>query len=63
MTKDMTEGTDVIADDIQGLINIGINVSIKNQTYKIMDNIIGLDIPNSVRSEMSSKSEISVITI
>ena len=61
LTKDMTEGTDVIADDIQGLINIGINVSIKNQTYKIMDNIIGLDIPNSVRSEMSSKSEISVI--
>ena len=57
----LTEGTDVIADDIQGLINIGINVSIKNQTYKIMDNIIGLDIPNSVRSEMSSKSEISVI--
>ena len=60
-TKGMTEGTNVIADDIQGLINIGINISVKNNKYKIMDKIIGLDIPNSVKSEVSSKSEISVI--
>ncbi len=60
-TKGIAEDTNVIADDIQGLINIGINVSVNNGKYKIMDNIIGLDIPNSVKSEASSKSEISVI--
>ncbi len=59
-TKNMTEDTDVIRDDIQGLINIGININVNNGKYKIMDTIIGLDIPSSVKSS-TSKSEISVI--
>ncbi len=60
-TKDMNEDKGVISDDIQGLINIGININKGNEKFKIMDNIIGLEIPVSVNSESASKSDISVM--
>lgn len=60
-TKGMNEDTGVISDDIQGLVNIGINIGKKDNKYKIMDTIIGLDIPHSIKSTNISKSDISVL--
>lgn len=57
----MNEDTGVISDDIQGLVNIGINIGKKDNKYKIMDTIIGLDIPHSIKSTNISKSDISVL--
>lgn len=60
-TKGMNEDTGAISDDIQGLVNIGINIGKKDNKYKIMDTIIGLDIPHSIKSTNISKSDISVL--
>ena len=60
-TKGMNEDKGTIADDIQGLINIGMNINKNGQKYKIMDTIIGLEIPNSVRSTGVSKSELTIL--
>ena len=57
----MTEDKGTISDDIQGLINIGINVNRNGNKYKIMDRIIGLDIPNSIKSIDASKSGLSLL--
>ena len=60
-TKGMNEDKGTIADDIQGLINIGMNINKNGQKYKIMDTIIGLESPNSVRSTGVSKSELTIL--
>lgn len=60
-TKGMNEDTGAISDDIQGLVNIGINIGKKDNKYKIIDTIIGLDIPHSIKSTNISKSDISVL--
>lgn len=60
-TKGMTEDTGTISDDIQGLINIGINVNKNGNKYKIMDSIIGLDIPDTIKSIGASKSDLSLL--
>ncbi len=60
-TKGMAENKGTISDDIQGLINIGININKSNDKFKIMDNIIGLEIPVSIKSDSTSKSDISVL--
>ena len=60
-TKGMDEDTGTIIDDIQGLINIGINVNNSGDCFKVMDNIVGLDIPASVKSLDASKSDLSVL--
>ena len=60
-TKGMDEDTGTIIDDIQGLINIGINVNKSGDCFKVMDNIVGLDIPDSVKSSDASKSDLSVL--
>lgn len=60
-TKGMAENKGTISDDIQGLINIGININKSNDKFKIMDNIIGLEIPVSIKSDSTSKSGISVL--
>ena len=60
-SKGMTEDCETIADDIQGLINIGINVKISNKKYKIMDTIIELDIPNSIDKTTIAKSDLSIL--
>lgn len=57
----MTEDKGTISDDIQGLINIGINVNRNGNKYKIMDRIIGLDIPDSIKSIDASKSDLSLL--
>lgn len=60
-TKGMTEDKGTIFDDIQGLINIGININRNCDKYRIMDNIIGLEIPNSIKNECVSKSDLSIL--
>ena len=57
----MTEDKGTISDDIQGLINIGINVNINGNKYKIMDRIIELDIPDSIKSIDAPKSGLSLL--
>ena len=60
-TKGMTEDKGTISDDIQGLINIGINVNKNRDKFKIMDNIVGLNIPNSMKSTDATKSDLSLL--
>lgn len=60
-TKGMTEDKGTISDDIQGLINIGINVNKNGNTFKIMDSIVGLEIPDSVKSVAATKSDLSLL--
>lgn len=58
--KGMDEDIGTISDDIKGLINIGLNVSQNGDSYKIMDKIIGLDIPNNMKKAVE-KSDISAL--
>lgn len=44
-TKDFVEKEDTILDDINSLKNIGLNIKITNNRYKISDTITHLDIP------------------
>ena len=60
-SNDMVEDADTITDDIQGLINIGLNVKRNGDKYKSMDNIVGLEIPDSVKSADASKSDLSLL--
>jgi len=60
-SKGMTEDCETIVDDIQGLINIGINVKVSEKKYKIMDTIIELDIPNAVDNIPVAKSDLSIL--
>jgi hypothetical protein len=57
----MNEDTGTITDDLQGLVNIGINVNKSGDKYRIMDTIIGLDIPDGAKSTNTSKSDLSVL--
>ncbi|MBQ5319092.1 MAG: restriction endonuclease [Oscillospiraceae bacterium] len=59
--KGMSEDNGTITDDIQGLINIGININKSGEKFKIMDNIIGLEIPDSIKSDGAVKSDISLL--
>ena len=61
LTKGMEEDAGAISDDIQGLINIGINVNKNGDKFKIMDSIIGLEIPDSVKSAGAVKSDLSLL--
>lgn len=60
-TKGMTEEAGTISDDIQGLTNIGININKNGDKFKIMDSIIGLEIPDSVKSTNAAKSDLSLL--
>lgn len=59
-TKGMEEDAGTILDDINGLINIGLNVSQNSDKYKIMDKIIGLEIPSSMKKAVE-KSDITAL--
>lgn len=54
------EDVDTIADDIKGLVNIGLNVSKNGDKYKIMDTIIGLGIPSKAKNAIE-KSNLSAL--
>ncbi len=59
-TKRMLEDTDTIADDINGLVNIGLNVSKNGNKYKIMDRIVDLKIPSS-DGVVAEKSDLTAL--
>lgn len=56
----MEEEKETIIDDIQSLENIGLNVKKTTDTYRIMDDITGLKLPETVVSSVPVKSEVSV---
>ena len=60
-TKGMNEDKETVFDDIQGLVHIGINVNRKGDKYKIMDDIVGLEIPNSIKTLSVSKSDLTAV--
>ena len=60
-TKGMSEDVETVLDDIQGLMNIGINIRKSGGKFRITDSIIGLDIPNIAASEHTSKSDVTLL--
>lgn len=59
-TKGICEDVGTISDDIKGLINIGLNMSQNGDKFKIMDKIIGLEIPNNLK-KTAEKSDITAL--
>lgn len=59
-TVGLEEDVGTIADDIKGLVNIGLNVTQNGNKYKIMDTIIGLNIPN-VAKNVVEKSDLTAL--
>lgn len=59
-TLGLEEDVGTIADDVKGLVNIGLNVSKNGNKYKIMDTIIGLGIPNKAKNAIE-KSNLSAL--
>lgn len=59
-TLGLEEDISTIADDVKGLVNIGLNVSKNGNKYNIKDTIIGLDIPNKTKNVIE-KSNLSVL--
>lgn len=55
----LDESLETIQDDIDNFTNIGIRVSLKNNKYRLLDDIQGLEIP--LKPNEVSKNEISVL--
>lgn len=53
-SKKISENTSVILDDIKNFSNIGLNIKLTNNKYKIEDKIIGLNIPETLNNEPKS---------
>lgn len=60
-TNGINEDSVTITDDIRGLENIGLSISRKGNSYKLMDTIVGLEIPSSIEKTPLAKSDLSVI--
>lgn len=57
--KGMDVSSATIRDDIQGLINIGLNIDASNEEYLLKDKIVGLKMPdNAIAAE---RSDLSII--
>lgn len=52
--KGLSENNTAIENDINGLINIGLNISLSNRKYKCNDEIKGLEIPTQIETEEKS---------
>lgn len=59
-TLGLEEDVSTIADDVKGLVNIGLNVSKNGNMYNIKDTIIDLDIPNKTKNVIE-KSNLSAL--
>ncbi len=57
----LEETVETIKDDICGFENIGLNVKRTGKTYKIMDDIVGLEIPADDAGRISVKSDMAVV--
>lgn len=59
-TKGFDEEEETLLDDLKSFQNIGLNVKKSGENYRIMDEIIGLQIPEIQNTEENVKSEISI---
>ncbi len=59
--KELLETEDTIKDDISSFENVGLTVAKKQDTYKIMDTIIGLNIPEEICGKNIAKSNIAIV--
>lgn len=56
----LEEGNETILDDLQSFGNIGLQVKKAGNTWKVMDEIVGLKLPAALRQAAPVKSEVSV---
>lgn len=59
--KGLDEETETILDDLKSLENIGLQVQKTRDTYRITDEITGLSFPESLKSFLPVKSEVSIL--
>ena len=59
--KNIKEEQETILDDIKGLENIGLEVKKTGSCYKIMDSVIGLEIPSAIKSILLAKSNLTLL--
>lgn len=57
----MEETAQTIEDDIRGFENIGLNIKRSGKKYKIMDEIIGLEIPADDAGRIFVKSDLALV--
>lgn len=60
-SKGIKETEETIEDDIKGLKNIGLNIQDNVYKFKLMDEIVGLEIPQEKNKAVFEKSEMSVV--
>lgn len=60
-SKGIDESIETVIDDIENFQNIGLNVSQQNKSYKIMDDIAGLQIPQDKSEQKLEKSSITLL--
>lgn len=58
-TNVLDENIETIKDDIENFSNIGLRIEFKNNKYKLLDNIVGLEIP--INNSEVSKNEITTL--
>ena len=59
-SKGLKEETETILDDIRSFENIGLQVKKSGDTYRIMEEIVGLELPEDGEFTLPVKSEVSV---
>ena len=59
--KGLEEETETILDDLKSLENIGLQVQKTRDTYRITDEITGLLFPETLKSFLPVKSEVSIL--
>lgn len=59
-SKGLKEETETILDDIKSFENIGLQVKKSGDTYRIMEEIVGLELPEDGEFTLPVKSEVSV---
>ena len=59
--KGLEEEIDTLLDDLKSLENIGLQVQKTRDTYRITDEITGLSFPETLRSSLPMKSEVSIL--
>lgn len=59
--KGLEEETETILDDLKSLENIGLQIQKTRDTYRITDEITGLLFPETIKSFLPVKSEVSIL--
>ncbi|WP_124066624.1 restriction endonuclease FokI C-terminal domain-containing protein [Clostridium sp. E02] len=59
--KNLLEETETILDDLKSLVNIGLNLNKSGDSYRITDEITGLELPQVFECSVLVKSEVSIL--